>query len=561
MAVIVEQKGLGGTQEILLPGEISVLGRHSDCDVVLDVGAVSRHHAQITQVGADFFVEDLNSRNGTFLNGEQVRGRLKLADNDEIRICGLTYRFYHDTAPTSPPLSLDGSSSLAMFVEDQTEDTSTGQSTIMSALEVEASEGGIRLSVNSETKLKALIEINRNLSTLSLDEVLPKLLDSLFKIFIQADRGFVALKTGEDQQLVPKAIKHRRGGDEDMIRISRTIVEKVMGQKEAILSADATSDSRFNMAQSIADFRIRSMMCAPLVTSEGDVLGVIQIDTNDQGGRFQKDDLEVLASVGAQAAMLVESAQLHETALRQNRIERDLALAQRVQQGLLPNARPKVEGYHFFEYYEPANEVGGDFYDYVPLPGGRVAVVLADVSGKGISAALLMAKLSGEARFLLASKEAPEDAITAINAAMDNDSWEDRFVTFVLAVIDPAENRVTIVNGGHMPPLLRRADGSVSAVSDDEAGPPLGVAFDYEYEACHISLAPGEQLVVFTDGFSEAMNESLDLYGLERLEKAVGCDLADPASLGAYILEDVRRFVSGHRQSDDMCLVCFGRDG
>ena len=560
MAVLVEHKGLGGKTEVELAADTSVLGRHSDCDVVLDVGAVSRHHAQITRVGADYFVEDLNSRNGTFLNGEQVRGRLKLTDNDELRICGLSYRFYHGTPPTDPPQSLDGSSSLAMFVDDHTPDTQTGNSTIMSALEVEASQSGIRLSVNSETKLKAMIEISRNLTTLSVDEVLPKLLDSLFKIFIQADRGFVALKADGDGPLVPKAIKHRRGGDEDMIRISRTIVEQVMTQKEAILSADAASDSRFNMSQSIADFRIRSMMCAPLVDTEGHVLGVIQIDTNDQGGRFQTEDLEVLASVASQAAMLVESAQLHETTLRQNRIERDLALAQRVQQGLLPNTRPKLDGYHFFDYYEPANEVGGDFYDYVPLPGGRLAVLLADVSGKGISAALLMAKLSGETRFLLASQDAPQDAITQINRTMDNDSWEDRFVTFVVTVVDPAANRVTIVNGGHMPPLLRKADGSVVPISDEQAGPPLGVDFDYEYEACDITLDPGEQLVLFTDGFSEAMNEGLDLYGLERLEVAAGASLAEPQGLGSYILDDVRRFVSGHRQSDDMCMVCFGRD-
>ena len=281
MAVLVEHKGLGGTHEVQLEADVSVLGRHSDCDVVLDVGAVSRHHAQITRVGADYFVEDLNSRNGTFLNGEQVRGRLRLTDNDEVRICGLAYRFYYDTAPSEPPQSLDGSSSLAMFVDDQGPDTQVTNSTIMSAVEVEASHSGIRLSVNSETKLKAMIEISRNLTTLSVDEVLPKLLDSLFKIFIQADRGFVALKAENDGPLVPKAIKHRRGGNEDTIRISRTIVDQVMGQKEAILSADAASDSRFNMAQSIADFRIRSMMCAPLVDTEGHVLGVIQIDTND----------------------------------------------------------------------------------------------------------------------------------------------------------------------------------------------------------------------------------------------------------------------------------------
>jgi serine phosphatase RsbU (regulator of sigma subunit) len=143
---------------------------------------------------------------------------------------------------------------------------------------------------------------------------------------------------------------------------------------------------------------------------------------------------------------------------------------------------------------------------------------------------------------------------------MNNDSWEDRFVTMVVAVIDPARHCVTVVNGGHMPPLVRKADGSVAPISDQQAGPPLGVDFEYEYEACDISLAPGEQLVLFTDGFSEAMNANLELYGMERLETAIAGTLAQPAALGRHILDDVRRFVSDHLQSDDMCLVCFGRD-
>ncbi len=246
---------------------------------------------------------------------------------------------------------------------------------------------------------------------------MPKLLDSLFKIFMQADRGFVILRSRPTAALVPKAIKHRRPDMEDQIRISRTIVNQVMTSKEAILSADAANDARFDTSQSIADFRIRSMMCAPLVDSDGKSLGVIQIDTLDQRHRFQKDDLDVLASVASQAAFAVDNAQLHETSLKQQSLERDLELAHKVQRGLLPAAPPQVAGYHFFDFYEPANQVGGDYYDYVELPGDRLAVVLADVSGKGVSAALLMAKLSGEVRYCLASEPNPAAAMNRINAA------------------------------------------------------------------------------------------------------------------------------------------------
>ena len=210
------------------------------------------------------------------------------------------------------------------------------------------------------------------------------------------------------------------------------------------------------------------MMCAPLVDSDGNSLGVIQIDTLDQRQRFQQDDLDVLASIASQAAIAVDNAQLHETALRQQAMERDLELAHKVQRGLLPAAPPPLPGYHFFDFYEPANQVGGDYYDYVELPDDRLAVVVGDVSGKGVSAALLMAKLSGEVRYCLASEPTPAAAMSRINASFSRSGWQDRFVTFVLAVLDVEKHELTLVNAGHMPPLLRQRQG---AVEDDRRRP------------------------------------------------------------------------------------------
>ena len=280
----------------------------------------------------------------------------------------------------------------------------------MSQLEVSSGSTGMRLQVNTEAKLKALLEISRNLGrAIGMVDVLPKMLDSLFKIFIQADRGFIVLKDPQSGRLVPKAIKYRRSEDTQSIKISRTIINSVMTSKQAVLSADAASDERFDMSESIVDFRIRSMMCAPLITGEGNALGVIQIDTLDPRNRFNREDLDVLASVACQAAFAVENAQLHETALRDQAIKRELAVAHEVQRGFLPAESPNLAGYDFFEFYESAHALGGDYYDYVPLSGGRLAVVLGDVSGKGISASLLMAKLSAEARYCLASEPTPAD--------------------------------------------------------------------------------------------------------------------------------------------------------
>jgi phosphoserine phosphatase RsbU/P len=560
MAILQLLKGDGPAEELQIAGDRAVLGRHPDCDIVLDAASVSRQHAQISKQDKQYFVEDLHSRNGTFVNGRLIQGRHLLQDGDRLKICDLALTFYTNQ-PSDRLLevtrgSSSSGSSIALIVDDP-EPTAT--STIVSKLDVASSHGSVRLTVNAEIKLRAMIEIAHNLGkAVSLDTVLGKLLDSLFKIFIQADRGFVILRQ-VDGTLVPKAIKHRRPDMEDQIRISRTIVNQVMATQDAVLSADATNDSRFDTSQSIADLRIRSMMCAPLVDSEGHSLGVIQVDTGDQRQRFQREDLDVLASVASQAAIAVSNAQLHETALKQQSLERDLELAHKVQRGLLPSAPPQVAGYHFFDFYEPANQVGGDYYDYVELPGNRLAVVLGDVSGKGVGAALIMAKLSGEVRFCLASEADPAAAMNRINSSFSRSGWQDRFVTFVLAVLDTTRHEITVVNAGHMPPLLRHSQGKVEPVGSDQAGLPLGIDADFQYEQHTRQFVPGDYLTLFTDGISEAMNAAGELYGLDRLREQLATPAAPVAGLGRLILDDVKRFVGGRPQSDDMCLACFGR--
>ncbi len=431
--------------QITIAGERAVLGRHPECDIVLDAAAVSRQHAQIVQDGGNYFIEDLHSRNGTFVNGRMVQGRVPLADGDRLKICDLTFTFYRQPPATSRPAFVPGGGSAELMTVDSgriaggdgsslisamppplfggqqaggpgsagqpelfDEAEEGGSSTIMSKLDIAMRRAPTHVIVNPEMKLRAMIEIAQNLArAVTLDDVLPKLLDSMFKIFLQADRGFIILRLSPDGPLIPKAIKCRRADMEDRVRISRTIVKQAMESKQALLSADAATDTRFDSSQSIADLQIRSVMCAPLINGEGEALGVIQVDTTDQRQRFQKDDLDVLASIAAQAAIAVDNAQMHEDALKRQSFEKDLELAHKVQRGLLPAAPPRVPDYHFFDFYESANQVGGDYYDYIELPDQRLAIVLADVSGHGVSAALLMAKLSAEVRFCLASAVPP----------------------------------------------------------------------------------------------------------------------------------------------------------
>jgi serine phosphatase RsbU (regulator of sigma subunit)/predicted Rossmann-fold nucleotide-binding protein len=255
----------------------------------------------------------------------------------------------------------------------------------------------------------------------------------------------------------------------------------------------------------------------------------------------------------------MENAQLHEAAMRAEVLKRELAVAHEVQRGFLPSAAPSIPGYEFFEFYEPANQLGGDYYDYVELPGGRLAVVMADVSGKGISATLLMAKLSAETRYCLASEPSPVAAMGRLNRLFCDSSWEDRFVTMVLAVLDPRRHEAVVVNAGHLPPLWRRGPGKVEAIGQAEARLPLGVDRDMEYAPCTVSLAAGQSLVLYTDGITEAMNAKGELYGSGRLLALLNSDVDRLSLLGRRILDDVKRFVGARSQSDDMCLTCLGR--
>lgn len=556
MAYLQALNGPNIGQNYELDAERCVLGRHPDCDVVIEVGAVSRHHAQIMREGKLFFLEDLNSRNGTYLNDRAIDRRSQLKDGDRLQVCDTTFTFVE---PVLPPHAGDGRVGMGSGFTPVLVDDAEDGSTIMKTLDVSTRTGTVQLTATSEAKLKALLEITRNMSkALSLDAVLPQVIDSLFKIFVQADRGFIVLRT-EEGALIPRWTKLRRDDTDEAPRISRTVVEKVMSGREAILSADAASDSRFQMSQSIADFRIRSIMCAPLIDTEGTVFGVLQVDTVDQRSKFQEDDLEVLASVASQAAVAIDNAQLHERALLQRETERELELAHQVQRGFLPEFPPDVPGYEFFDYYQAANKIGGDFYDYIELPDGRVAIIVADVVGHGVAAALLMAKLSAQVRFSLASDSDPAKALSQLNRTFTGGNHEGRFVTLVLVVLAPLTNEMSVAIAGHMPPLWRRGDEDVVDAGNEIASVPIGVLGDIQYEQVTLPFEPGQVVVLYTDGINESMNKAGKLFGIDRIRRRVASEKPFAGTLGRKIIADVRSFTANRPQYDDMCLVVVSR--
>lgn len=551
-----------GQRYSLTEGEY-VLGRDpSQCNILVDVGAVSRRHARLLRDGlGGYILEDLGSRNGTYLNQEmdKIEGRRPLRAGDEIRVCEVTY-LYHADVPqpaASPVRAIDGAGMGAEMTDD---DASSGGANILKSVPVDVSSVGrsVHVSASAEVKLAALIEITQNLGkALSLDDVLPQVLKSLFKIFVQADRGFIVLKTPDDK-LIPRWVRLRKDDNGESIRISRTIIRTVMDSKQAILSADAATDERFEMSQSIADFRIRSMMCAPLLDGEGNAFGAIQIDTLNQRQRFQPEDLELLVSTAAQASIAIQNAQMYEATIKQKELDRDMELAREVQRGFLPDSRPNIEGYEFFDYYQPADQVGGDYYDYVSLPDGKVAIVVADVVGHGVAAALLMAKLSAETRFSLYTEPVPATAITRLNEKLSALNIQ-RFVTFIAVVLDPVKHEATIVNAGHMAPLHRRAAGNIEEPSDQIAGLPLGITDAISYEQVTVPIAPGEVMILYTDGINEAIDASGAFFTIDRMRAQVTKNPSAAPVIGQILVDDVRAFLGKAPQNDDMCLVCIGR--
>jgi serine phosphatase RsbU (regulator of sigma subunit)/pSer/pThr/pTyr-binding forkhead associated (FHA) protein len=540
-------KGANEGTFIPLDGDRFVLGRNPDCGVVIPVTSVSREHAQILRIQGRYYLEDKQSRNGTFLNNQAITGRTPLKNNDKIRICDFLAAF------------LDGhpGDERAFGVDDDGE----GSSTVEAMLQQSSSH--LLWETQPAEKLRGLLEISSNLSkTLQLDELLPRIVDSLFQLFRQADRCFLIQAEEGGSRLMIRVVKTRRANDETNARPSKSIVRRCLETAQAFLSDDASRDDRIQLSQSVVDFRIRSVMCVPLCGADGRAFGVIQLDTQDRSKKFTQEDLQLLWGVANQAAVALENARLHEEAVAQERIKRDLELAHQVQLSFLPRALPQVAGYDFYAHYEPALEVGGDYYGFVPLPLGRLAVALGDVAGKGVPAALLMAKLSSDARLSLLTESDAGRAIGKLNDLLHEfTSQVDRFVTLVAAVLDPARHQVTLVNAGHLTPLLYRPGSPLrEAMPKEVRGVPLGVTDGVRFDTHALDLKPGDSLLLFTDGVTDAGSPQTDGFGPRGIQDAVrDAGAAPPTVLGERIIRAVQQHAAGHRPHDDITLVCLGR--
>ena len=547
----------------------TVIGRHPECTFQINSNMVSRKHAKIVKKGDQFVVEDLQSGNGTFVNGKKIDGPTALAHDDRIKLGPILLRFETPEGAAAPKPAAPKPAPLPSVPAQAVEtnfnvDVSEGEedtSTIMGTAERGTSVFG-KLEVNPEAKLKGVLEISRALAgTADLNSLLPKILDTLFNIFPHADRGCVLFHDPALGKMVPKAMKHRRAGDDETVKLSRTILKTVLEQKTGILSADAASDSRFQASESISNLTIRSMMCVPMLSLAGDPMGIINIDTQNAFNQFRAEDLDLLMAVAGQAAMSYEQANLLVTAMEKQKQDKEMNIAMGVQRSLLPTEIPKPDGWEIYASYDTAQAVGGDYYDVFMLEDGkRVCLAFGDVAGKGVPASLVMSRIATVVTNVMAFVTDVQEAIQRINHQMCTRAVEGRFVTFVLLVIDLETGEMKIANAGHMPIMIRKTDGSIIEFGEEAVGVPIGVIDEFPYDVLTRTIEKGETCVIYTDGVSEAMNPNSDLYGVDRLRELMAASQGGHADeLGKTILADVRKFADGRPQNDDITIMVFGR--
>jgi sigma-B regulation protein RsbU (phosphoserine phosphatase) len=391
-------------------------------------------------------------------------------------------------------------------------------------------------------------------SSLDLDEVLNRVMDEVIAA-TRAERGFVMLREADGRLVFHVA----RGMGQETIeephfQVSRGVVEQVAHEGQPILTSDAQSDDRFSMRQSVTVLGLRSILCVPLKIKD-QVSGVVYVDNRLQAGIFTPADRELLAAIASSAAIAIENARLYQVAVEKGRLERELQMAYEVQAELLPREAPQVPGWDFAARWQPAREVAGDYYDFIPGDGGQLGLVIADVSDKGMAAALFMALTRSIVRASVDRAPSPADGIAHANQLICADATSGMFVTLFYGLLNPATGEFTYVNAGHNPPLLYRADQD-QLTKLVRTGMVLGVIEDTLFEQHTLRLNAGDFIVLYTDGVTDATDAHLQGFGMERLQCVILDHRHAPAADVVAALEQaIGDFAGSTAPFDDVAIV------
>lgn len=514
-------------------------GRAPGADVVVRDDSMSRQHARIRAEGDDWVVEDLRAYNGTFVNGERVEGTRRLEPGDVIKMGATVIRV--KGTPSSVGSNPTG---LAMG--------SLGSSIFKSVAEITSAEKSEAAPTRVSERLKALNDFHRALAgPISLDALLELLLDRLFAV-LHPEEGVIMLRKPDGT--LATAASRRPPNAKGELLVSRRLTDEVVEKGTAALVFDLAVDERFAEAQSMIGAGIRSILAAPISDAAGCV-GMVAIYSRAQVRRFGEEDLELLVSLASAAALRIRNVELAEEAAARRVQDRELALAHDIQMAMLPRQMPHRPEVEMAAALIPARAVGGDLYDFI-LIDDALWFVVADAAGKGVSAALFMAVTRTLFRAIAHSQATASSVTARMNAELARDNEQQFFVTALVGRIDLRTGELTYSNAGHLPPLHVTSGGVPATIPGDDVGIALGILEDAEYAEGRLMLNSGDLLVVFTDGVTEAVNASGQLFSDERLARVVAASSTQSSqAVVDAVVGAVTSFAGITPQEDDITVL------
>lgn len=525
-----------------LQGEVAVLGRSSKADVVLPDRYLSRQHARLFLREGSWFLEDLGSRNTTFLNDRPVAQPTPVRPGDVIRLA--ESRIVVAEHGVEPP---------AATLESLTEsaDEPLPESTIFRSASVllagpVAADAGVLAA-----RMRLINEVHRALAApITTEALLDLILDRVFAQ-LHPEEGAVFLRDGKGD-LARAAIRRAPGLTGEPL-YSRALAREVTDNGQAALVTDAGADRRFANAESIVVSGVRSLLAAPLLDAEG-CLGMIVLSSKGRLHPFQEDDLELLVALASVAAMRIRNTALAEEAAARRLLDRELDLAHDIQMAMLPRSYPERPELDVHARLRPARSVGGDLYD-VMTDGERIWLLAGDVSGKGVGAALFMAVTKTLFRAIAPGSASVAEAVSRMNGELVRDNDRAMFVTAFAARLDLQTGELEYVNAGHSPTYRIEADGRVAALAGP-VDPALGAVEAHAYRSTLVGLGRGDALLLHTDGVVEARNAAEEEFNTLRLESYLAeCRAASASRIVEGLLERLDEFVGDVPQYDDVTVV------
>jgi len=529
----------GQMKTIPLTGERLSVGRSSAAELCFPEDAgLSRQHFAFESQGEDWTVQDLGSKNGTFVNNIPLKARLILKPGDRITAGHLVIVFSPD--------SEDPEAGVVVFEGGDSSSPTT--STVVTSLEGALSSQTMaieRAGGKTTGPMQSLIRAGQELAeNRPLSELFPVILDLAIQA-VNAQRGVLLILDGD--HLLPKAHKG------DGFRISTAVRDRVLNEKNSILVRDAQLDDAFKGRMSIVEQKVHTMMAVPLQTKDR-IIGLIYVDSPFILREFTKDDLSLLTVIANVCGIKIEHARLAEVEEGERIMKRDLSQAAEIQRRMLPEGAPEVPHADLAGFNAPCRTVGGDYYDFFPYPDGRVAMTLGDVSGKGMPASLMMAELHARVQVLAEDPGNLAAFMTRLNKATCVKCPINRFITFFFCVLDMVSGEIKFANAGHNPPILVRASGEAQML--EGGGPVLGILPTAIYtEECE-RLNRGDMLVLYSDGVTEANNPDYDEYGEDRLIEVLRQHYTEPATaIVDAVMKSLAEFTAGAPQADDITLA------